>query len=64
MKKNFSPSFQDEADLADRVADGRKLFNSYYQCKPEVVIRAPGRAEWIGNHTDYNSGFALGVRFP
>lgn len=23
--------------------------------------RAPGRAEWLGNHTDYNDGFVLGV---
>ena len=22
---------------------------------------APGRAEWLGNHTDYNDGFVLGV---
>lgn len=23
--------------------------------------RAPGRAEWLGNHTDYNDGLVLGI---
>jgi galactokinase len=26
-----------------------------------VVARAPGRAEWLGNHTDYNDGLVLGI---
>lgn len=28
--------------------------------KTEWTGRAPGRAEWIGNHTDYNDGLVLG----
>ncbi len=28
---------------------------------PEVVARAPGRVEFIGNHTDYNGGSVLGA---
>lgn len=26
-----------------------------------IVARAPGRAEWLGNHTDYNDGLVLGI---
>ena len=26
-----------------------------------IIARAPGRAEWLGNHTDYNDGLVLGV---
>ena len=28
---------------------------------PEVIARAPGRIEFIGNHTDYNGGTVLGA---
>jgi galactokinase len=26
-----------------------------------LVAHAPGRAEWLGNHTDYNDGLVLGI---
>ena len=29
--------------------------------EPEVVASAPGRVEFIGNHTDYNGGWVLGA---
>lgn len=29
--------------------------------EPEVITRAPGRIEFIGNHTDYNGGTVLGA---
>ena len=35
------------------------LFKQYYGREPEVVSRAPGRLEILGNHTDYNEGFVL-----
>ena len=34
-------------------------FQSVYGCLPEFVIRAPGRANLIGEHTDYNDGFVM-----
>jgi galactokinase len=34
-------------------------FNSRYGCAPQHVVRAPGRVNLIGEHTDYNDGFVL-----
>ncbi|MDB6167090.1 MAG: galK [Lacunisphaera sp.] len=37
------------------------LFRQTYGCAPVVIARAPGRIEFIGNHTDYNGGAVLGA---
>lgn len=34
-------------------------FNKLYGVEPEIISCAPGRAEILGNHTDYNQGYAL-----
>lgn len=39
-----------------KVAD---LFGDYFQQQAELVVRAPGRVNLIGEHTDYNGGFVL-----
>jgi galactokinase len=36
-------------------------FRAVYGRAPEFVTRAPGRIEFIGNHTDYNGGTVLGA---
>jgi galactokinase len=36
-------------------------FQSVFGRAPEIVARAPGRIEVIGNHTDYNGGAVLGA---
>ncbi|HEY5227406.1 MAG TPA: galactokinase [Opitutaceae bacterium] len=36
-------------------------FRSVFSREPEVIARAPGRIEVIGNHTDYNGGTVLGA---
>ncbi|OIP94926.1 galactokinase [Candidatus Wirthbacteria bacterium CG2_30_54_11] len=36
-----------------------KQFRGLFGAPPELEVRSPGRAEIIGNHTDYNHGFAL-----
>lgn len=40
----------------------QKLFSYFreqYGCAPEFIVRAPGRVNIIGEHTDYNHGFVL-----
>lgn len=34
-------------------------FESYFNAKPGAIVRAPGRVNLIGEHTDYNDGFVL-----
>lgn len=36
-------------------------FQSVFGRAPDVVTQAPGRIEFIGNHTDYNGGTVLGA---
>jgi len=36
-----------------------RAFKEMYGAPPEVVVRAPGRVNLIGEHTDYNDGFVL-----
>ena len=37
------------------------LFRNVYGRAPDFVAQAPGRIEFIGNHTDYNGGTVLGA---
>lgn len=39
----------------------RERFGERFGREPEIVARAPGRIEFIGNHTDYNGGSVLGA---
>ena len=36
-------------------------FQATFGRPPEMIARAPGRIEFIGNHTDYNGGTVLGA---
>jgi galactokinase len=47
-----------QPDLYIRVV---RAFQARFQRKPEMVVRAPGRINLIGGHTDYNDGFVLPV---
>lgn len=38
-----------------------KRFQRSFGKAPDVVAQAPGRIEFIGNHTDYNGGYVMGV---
>ncbi len=37
----------------------KQSFSTYFNAKPEFIVRAPGRVNLIGEHTDYNDGFVL-----
>jgi len=37
----------------------RTTFNERYGTNPSVIVRAPGRVNLIGEHTDYNDGFVM-----
>ena len=39
----------------------RRLFHDRFHRAPDVLAAAPGRIEFIGNHTDYNGGLVLGA---
>lgn len=40
------------------------LFREKFKSEPEVAAFAPGRANFIGEHTDYNDGFVLPFALP
>ena len=42
--------------LQERVVTA---FQEQFGTKPPIVVRAPGRVNLIGEHTDYNDGFVL-----
>ena len=41
-------------ELSTRVTHA---FHEYFSGPPELCVRAPGRVNLIGEHTDYNEGF-------
>ncbi len=47
--------------FCERVDALRTEFARTYGSLPEVVVRAPGRVNLIGEHTDYNDGYVLPI---
>ena len=45
--------------IAERERGVRQAFEGLHRRKPDTVWSAPGRANLIGEHTDYNEGFVL-----
>jgi len=45
--------------MSDRIHDLTALFTATFGAPPSHGVRAPGRVNLIGEHTDYNDGFCL-----
>ena len=43
------------------MPDVPTLFKRHFSYTPTHVVRAPGRLELLGNHTDYNEGLVMSV---
>src|SRR3954449_2291675 len=43
----------------DRVAEAERKYTDLFGHQPQFVVRAPGRVNLIGEHTDYNDGFVF-----
>jgi len=43
----------------ERQMDLAVAFRTIFAAEPTVVVRAPGRVNLIGEHTDYNDGFVM-----
>jgi len=50
-----------QTDAADRAVQAYEQTNGR---RPTAVVRAPGRVNLIGEHTDYNDGFVLPLALP
>ena len=48
----------EQASARDRAL---QAFRAEFGAEPEVLARAPGRVNLIGEHTDYNDGFVLPI---
>lgn len=46
-------------DVDNRVHRLQQAFQEQFSAAPAAVVRAPGRVELIGGHTDYNDGFVM-----
>jgi galactokinase len=50
-----------ETALYERIEALEAEFSRLYGVPPELVVRAPGRVNLIGEHTDYNDGYVLPI---
>ena len=49
------------ADLESRIDLVTEKFIEVYGSPPRTIVRAPGRVNLIGEHTDYNDGYVLPI---
>lgn len=45
--------------MNEQIAQVKKAFEDQYNQEPRLIVRAPGRVNLIGEHTDYNDGFVF-----
>lgn len=47
------------SDISTLIANVKNIFTSTFNYQPSHCVKAPGRVNLIGEHTDYNDGFVL-----
>ena len=52
-------SLLERRDPSERARAGNEAFRLRFGREPEFVVRAPGRVNLIGEHTDYNDGLVM-----
>ena len=50
-----------ETGFSERVAVLQAEVARHYGAPPELIVRAPGRVNLIGEHTDYNDGYVFPI---
>jgi galactokinase len=45
--------------MSNLITTVKKTFNKQFSTDPTTIVRAPGRVNLIGEHTDYNDGFVM-----
>ena len=43
------------------MTDATTLFKKHFGYTPTHTVKAPGRLELLGNHTDYNEGLVMSL---
>jgi galactokinase len=61
MRRKGKAKMPEKIPLAERIAGLQAEFQQAYGSPPEVIVRAPGRVNLIGEHTDYNDGYVLPI---
>ncbi len=59
--KREKPSPVTSQPSQDPVLEVQQLFKKQFGTTPTHVVKAPGRLELLGNHTDYNLGLVMSV---
>ena len=49
----------DRVDSTERREPMTEKFHALYDAEPQIAVRAPGRVDLMGSHTDYNEGFVM-----
>lgn len=57
--QTVSAQFSMKVSIMNLTARLQSLFEEQFSAAPELLVRAPGRVNLIGEHTDYNDGFVL-----
>ncbi|HID62758.1 MAG TPA: galactokinase, partial [Anaerolineae bacterium] len=52
---------REKSNVKREASDVRQKFTEIFGEEPVAVVRAPGRVNLIGEHTDYNDGYVLPV---